>query len=362
MELLWPWFLLLLILIPLIVLAYIWVVRRRKRFAIRYSSVSLIREAMPGRSSWRRHLPLVLFLIALACLTLALARPVTELNVTSSRATVILALDVSMSMCSSDIEPNRLTAAQEAAKTFISNQESGTQIGIVAFAGFAELVAPPTADMEVLLAAVGDLTTARRTAIGSAILRSLDAIAEINGEVAPVDVFLNPDGSVPSFLSDGESPQPDIIVLLTDGANNSGALPLDAAQAAVDRGIRVYTIGFGTPNASLFQCTPEQLAGVGIASRFGQSRFNRFFAQGFGNRFRRFIDLDEETLQQVSAMTGGEYYLAEGSDELLDVFAEVPAHLVARKVTTEISAIFAALGGLFVLASLGLSQRWNPWP
>ena len=362
MELLWPGFLLLLIVFPFIVLAYIWVLRRRKQFAIRYSSVSLIREAIPGGSSWRRHLPFVLFLIALVFLTLGLVRPVTELDVTSRRATVILALDVSMSMCSSDIEPNRLTAAQEAAKTFIINQESGTQIGIVAFAGSAELVAPPTADTEALLAAVDDLTTALRTAIGSAILRSLDAISEINGEVAPVDVFSNTDESGPSFLSDGVSPQPDIIVLLTDGASNSGALPLDAAQAAVDRGIRVFTIGFGTPTASLFQCTPEQLAGVGFGSRFGQSRFNRFFVRRFGNRFRRTLVLDEETLQKVAAMTGGEYYLAKGSDELLDVFAEVPGHLVSRRVTTEISAVFAALGGLFALASMGLAQRWNPWP
>ena len=365
MELLWPTFLLVLALIPLIVLAYVLVLRRRKRYAVRYSSVSLIRQAMPGNSRWRRHLPFALFLIALVLLTLGLARPVTDLNITSSRATVILALDVSLSMCSSDIAPNRLTAAQEAAETFIRNQESGTQIGIVAFAGFAELVAPPTADREALLEAVGGLTAARRTAIGSAILRSLDAISEVNGEVAPVDAFLNRNGGEPSALSDGVTPQPDIIVLLTDGASNSGALPLDAAQAAVDRGVRVYTIGFGTPNGSMFRCSPEQLAGEGFGGRFGrfgQVRFNRFFAGGFGGggRFRR--ALDEVTLQEVAAMTDAEYYLAESAEELLDVFAEVPAHTVTRKVTTEVSAIFAALGGIFALVGAGLAQLWNPWP
>lgn len=141
--------------------------------------------------------------------------------------------------------------AQEAAESFICNQEPGTQIGVVAFSGFAELIVPPTADRDTLLAAVDNLIVGRWTAIGSAILRSLDAISEINPEVLPVTVFSNPEENETGMANE-VSPQPDIIDLLTDGASNRGAEPLDAAQAAVDRGIRVYTIGFGTPQGSMF--------------------------------------------------------------------------------------------------------------
>jgi Ca-activated chloride channel family protein len=349
----WPSFLLLLLLIPLLILAYVLVLRRRKRFAVHYSSLSIIREAMPGHSNWRRHLPFALFLVALACLILALARPFATVNVTANRATVILALDVSGSMCSSDISPNRLTVAQEAAEKFIRNQPNGTQIGIVAFAGFAELIVPPTSDKEPLLEAVQDLTTGRYTAIGSAILRSLDAIADVNDEVAPVDVFTAPGNE----YSDGfpeEELQPDIIVLLTDGASNRGTLPLDAAQAAVDRGVRVYTIGFGTPRGSFFNCTSRQLGGF----EFG---FGGGFGGGGGRGgFRR--GLDEDTLQQVAEMTYAEYYLAESAEELIEVFETVPAHLITTRDTTEISVFFVVAGAIFAFASLALAQLWNSTP
>ena len=268
----WPAFLALLGLIPLTVLAYVWVLRRRKRYAVHYSSLSLIREAQPGRTRWRRHLPFALFLLALSSLVLALARPVTTISVTSSQSTIILALDVSLSMCNTDIAPNRMTVAQESAETFIQNQERDTRIGLVAFAGFAELIVPPTADKEVLLEAVRSLRTARRTAVGSAIVRSLDAIAEINDAVAPVSVFMRPDEGAPDLLDDGVY-QPDIIVLLTDGASNSGVYPMAAAQAAADRGIRVYTIGYGTARGSVYRCTPEQLGGIEFGQGFRRGGF-----------------------------------------------------------------------------------------
>src|SRR5215207_583336 len=176
MSFLWAGSLLLLGLIPLIVALYIWMLRRRRRFTVRYSSLSLVREAASHQSRWRRHLPFVLFLLALASLVLALSRPVATVNVPSNKATIILAIDVSRSMCSNDIPPNRLEAAKDAAQSFIQNHQAGRQIGLVAFAGFAELIQPPTEDVELLTSAVESLTTARRTAIGSAILRALDAI------------------------------------------------------------------------------------------------------------------------------------------------------------------------------------------
>jgi len=187
MSFLWSAFLYLLLLIPLIVVIYILALRRRRRFAVRYSSLSLVREAMSHQSWLRRHLSFVLFLIALASLIFALARPIALISVPSNRATIILAIDVSRSMCSTDIPPNRLEAAKSAALAFIKKQDSSQRIGIVAFAGFAELIQPPTADRTLLENAINSLTTARRTAIGSAILRSLDAIAEIDNHVQPSD-------------------------------------------------------------------------------------------------------------------------------------------------------------------------------
>ena len=186
MNFIWSSLLYLLLLIPLLVAAYIWILRWRRRFAVRYSSLSLVREALVEQSWLRRHLPFVLFLLALASLIIALARPTATVWIPSNRSTIILALDVSRSMCSTDIPPNRLEAAKQAALNFISDQQRGRLIGIVAFAGFAELVQPPTTDRALLESAILNMAPARRTAIGSAILRSLDAIAEIDPNIAVI--------------------------------------------------------------------------------------------------------------------------------------------------------------------------------
>jgi Ca-activated chloride channel family protein len=354
MDLLWPWFLLLLGLIPLIVTIYIWILRRRRRFAVRYSSLALVREALPHRSLLRRHLPFALFLLALASLVIALGRPVASVSVPSGRATIILALDVSRSMCATDIAPNRLEAAKAAALSFIQRQEASTQIGIVVFAGFAELIQPPTTDQEVLQDTVESITTARRTAIGSAILKSLDAIAEINPNVAP-SVTNTSSGVAPTPMPEGVH-APDIIVLLTDGASNRGPLPLDAAQQAVDRGVRIYPIGFGTANGSNMNC------GVGFrgSDLFGGSQeFGG--GQGFGGGgFRRGID--EETLKAIADMTGGTYYSAESAGELQDVFEELPTYLLTKQETTEISVAFTATGALLAALAIVLSLIWHPLP
>lgn len=355
MNLLWPGFLLLLGLIPLAVAAYIWILRRRRRFAVRYSSLALVREALPHQSRWRRHLPFALFLLALASLVLALARPVASVSVPAGRATIILALDVSRSMCSTDIRPNRLEAAKAAALSFVQRQKSSTQIGIVAFAGFAELIQPPTTDQEILQDAIESLTTARRTAIGSAILKSLDAIAEINPNVAP-SLSSTSSGVAPTPLPEGVY-APDIIVLLTDGASNRGPWPLDAAQQAVDRGVRVYTIGFGTAEGS--RSLPACGRGIQEGDLFGGQQFGGGLGFG-GGGFRRGID--EETLKQIADMTGGAYYSAESADELQDVFRELPTYLITRRELREISVAFTAIGALLATLAIALSLIWHPLP
>ena len=347
MDLLWPGFLILLGIIPLLIAVYIWMLRRRRRSAVRFSSLSLVRQALPHQSRLRRHLPFALFLVALSSLIVALSRPVSIVSVPAGQTTIILAIDVSRSMCSTDIPPNRLKSAEAAALTFIRNQVRSTQIGIVAFAGYGEIILLPTTDQELLEDAVQSLMTGRRTAIGSAILESLDAIAEIDKNVAP-SVRDSSSAAAPTPVPNGAY-APAIIVLLTDGASNTGPWPLDAAQQAVDRGVRIYTIGFGTALGGPMNC----------GDRFrGDDPF--FGGGGGGGGFRRGID--EETLMQISDMTGGTYYSAESAGELQDVFRSLPTYLITRHETTEISVAFVAVGALLAALAYALSLIWHPLP
>jgi Ca-activated chloride channel family protein len=361
MNFLWPWFLLLLLLIPMLVGLYAWILRRKRRFALRYSSLSLIRQALPKRSRWRQYVPFALFLLALSGLIVSLARPVAVVEVPLNRTTIILALDVSRSMCAIDVPPNRLSVAQDAALAFIEDQAEGTQIGIVAFAGFAEITVSPTRDKEQLKDTIANLTTSIGTAIGSATLKSIDAIAEINDAVVPSAVDLGLAGNTGDQVEGVY--QPDIIVLLTDGANSRGPFPLDAAQKAADRGIRVYTIGFGSDDPQEMVCTREQLGSDAFNEGFGGvgGGPGSFSGGGPGN-FRRFLIIDEETLQSVADMTGGEYFRAQDADQLLEIFLDLPAQVELQKEETEISVIFAALAAIFALAAIALSMRWNRYP
>ncbi len=351
MSLLWPGSLFLLVLIPLIVAVYVWLLRRRQRFTVRYSSLSLMREAVSQQSWLRRHLPFILFLFALASLVFALGRPVATVVIPSNRATIILAIDVSRSMCSNDIPPNRLEAAKDAAQSFIQNHQAGRQIGLVAFAGFAELIQPPTDDVQLLTSAVESLTTARRTAIGSAILRSLDAIAEVDDRVAPSDLGSASSTVKPSAPEEGFVPH--IIVLLTDGASNAGPYPLTAAEQAVERGVRVYTIGFGTTNSNSVMDCGNQFQGE---DPFGGGGFSQF--GGGGGGFRR--DIDEVTLRQIADLTGGTYYAATSAGELQEVLQNLPTYLVTTRETIEISVFFVALGALIMILAMIISFLRHP--
>jgi Ca-activated chloride channel family protein len=341
----------------MLIAAYVWILRRRRRFAVRYSSLSLVREALPQQSRWRRHLPFALFLLALCSLIIALSRPVTIISVPAGQTVVLLTIDVSRSMCSTDIQPSRIEAAEAAALSFIQRQQATTQIGIVAFSGYAELIQPPTTDTEALQAAIESLATGRRTAIGSGILKALDAIAEIDPAVVP-SVTSNSREPEPTPVPHGAY-APDIIVLLTDGVSNAGPLPLDAAQQAADRGVRVYTIGFGTADGGSFpRCGPQFMGrepldnrGFGGGGQFGGGQFG-------GGGFRRGID--EDTLKQIADMTGGTYYSAESAGELNSVFQNLPTYLITKHETSEVSVIFTAIGALLAALAIGLSLLWQP--
>ena len=351
----WVGLLALLGLVPALVALYAWSLRRRRPRAARYSHLGLIRDAAPGRSRRRRHLPFALLAVALGSLVLALGRPAVVLSVPTNETTIILSMDVSGSMCSTDIAPTRLEAAEAAAISFVKSQAARTRVGLVAFSGFAAVIQAPTTDQQSLIDAIRSLTTARRTAVGSGILAAIDAIAEVDPDVAR-SVQTGRPGAEPPPVAPGAY-VPDIIVLLTDGASNAGPEPVDAARQALDRGIRVYTIGFGTAEGGGFEPTcRQQFIGNepgGFGGAFGGG------GGGFGG-FRRGID--EDTLRQVANLTGGTYEPAETAAQLEGVFEKLPTNLITKLEPVEVSVGFVGLG--FVLAGIGLllARRWRPLP
>lgn len=344
MSLFWPWALAAVLAVPLLLLVRWWMLRRRKRVAVRVPSIALIRAALPGRSLWRRRIPAMLFVLGLLMLGFAAARPHASVLVPRNAATILLAIDVSRSMCSTDVRPNRFVAAQEAAKQFIQDQTEGTRIGLVAFSGISGLVAQPTADKKALVAAIDQLQTGRGTAIGRAILTSIDAIAEVNPEVAPTGVTDPPAQS---------GYQPDTIVVLTDGRNTQGVDPITAAQEASARKLRVYTIGFGTTTVAPMVCSSDQLGDGG----YWRADPGRFGAGDQTGGFR--IQIDEETLAAVAKMTGGEYFRAQDAKQLNAVMADLPRNIVAQRDDVEITAWFVLAGTMFLAVAVVLSVRWN---
>ena len=363
MTLLWPELLVLLAALPLLVVVRIWALRRR-RTGVRFSSLSLVRAAIPRSSRVRRHLPFALFLVGLGSLVIAIARPAAIVAVPDGRASVVLAMDVSRSMCSTDIPPNRLAAAEQAAASFVQRQSQNTRIGIVAFAGYAQLVQAPTNDDEVLLDVIGTLATGRRTAIGSALLESIDALAEIDPSIAKSVDPTDPSATAPPAVPKGAY-APAIIVLLTDGASNAGPDPIDAARQAADRGLRIYTIGFGTANPG----GRPPLCGIGSepgdngqfdpGGNFGGGGGFGGFG-GTGGGFRRAID--ENTLTAIADATGGKYYPAESAEQLNDVFQKLPTNLIVSHEVVEVSVAFVAIGTVLLALAILLGQRWQPLP
>jgi Ca-activated chloride channel family protein len=308
------------------------------------TSIALVRAALPPRTRWTRLIPTLLLLLGFATLGVGAARPQATVPVPSNSTTIMLAMDVSGSMCSTDVEPNRLTVAQKAAISFIESQDGQTKIGLVAFAGVAGLQVPPTTDKDALIEAINNFTTARGTAIGSAILTSIDSIAAINPTVAPSGV-------------DAESAQrsgyaADVIVVLTDGANTQGVEPATAAESAAVRGLRVFTIGFGTTTPSRMACTGRQAGGWAGGPGGGPGG-------GFGGGGRNPRVMDEGTLQAVAEITGGQYYKAESADQLQGALGDLPSQVAVVRKHVDIASWFAGAGGLLVAVAVGLSLWWN---
>ncbi|GAB7051769.1 VWA domain-containing protein [Catenuloplanes indicus] len=351
MSVAWPLGLLALLVVPLLLLARWWFNRRRRRAALRVSSVALIRAALPARSSWRRRVPVILFLAGLTALAGGLTRPQASLAVPSTDTSILLAIDVSGSMCTTDIAPNRLAVAADAAREFIRDTRDGTRIGLVAFSGISGLLVAPTEDREALLAAIDGLKTARGTAIGAAILTAIDAIAEINPNVAATGVDL---GDPP--VADPAAFQPDTIVVLTDGANSTGVDPVTAAEQAAARRLRIFTIGFGTTEPAQMVCTPDQIGTDAFSGRRGPGGRD---PGAWGNGGRRIQEIDEEALTTVADLTGGRYFKAEDAEQLTGVLGDLPREIGLHREDVEISFWFLLAGAVLVVTGAGLSLWWN---
>ena len=333
----WPDMLWALLALPLLVVAYVWLLRRRKKTALRFASLALVKEAMGKRSGWRRHVPPALMLVAVAALLLAMARPAAVISLPSQQETIILAMDVSGSMRATDVLPNRITAAQEAAKAFVAELPRNVRLGVIQFAGTAAVVQPPTLSREDVVAAIDRFQLQRGTAIGSGIVLSLATVfPEAGIDLAQITGQRNmPPGP-------NDKPKPDFtpvppgsyssaaIILLTDGQRTTGPDPLEAAKMAADRGVRVYTVGVGTKDGET----------IGF--------------EGWSMRVR----LDEETLKSIATMTRADYFYAGTAADLKKVYQGLSTRLVVEKKETEISALFAAAGALLVVLAAGLSVWW----
>ncbi len=341
MSFAWPLALAAALLLPALGAVWWLTRRRRRRNAVVIPSVRAVRAAVSTQSRTRRWIPATLLALGIVAAALAVARPQTTVDVATSEATIMLAIDVSSSMCSTDVEPNRIEAAQEAAVEFVESQDESVAVGIVAFSSSASLVSEPTTDRDELIAAIEALTTSRGTAIGQSILTSIDAIAQIDPDVASTGVEVEADDAD----ADEESYAAETIVVLTDGSNSSGVDPVTAAEVAAERGLRVYTIGFGTDEASAAVCNSTQVESGGMAMGGG----------GGGPS----LTLDEDTLQEVADLTGGEYFAAEDASELTDVLTGLDEVVAVQQEQQDVGAWFAGAAGVLVTAAVGLSLWWS---
>ncbi|WP_421956277.1 VWA domain-containing protein [Polaromonas sp.] len=344
MNFLWPQFLWLLLVLPLLVLLYVWLLRRKKKVALRYASLSIVREAMGKGQSVRRHIPPLLFLLSLAAMLLAASRPLAVVSLPSDRQTIMLAMDVSGSMRATDVLPSRLVASQNAAKAFLAELPRHVRVGIVAFAGTAAVVQSPTLSREDLVTAIDKFQLQRGTAIGNGIVVSL---AEIFPD-AGIDLASMQYGrdrqrgvAIDQPVKDEKDKKPFVpvapgsytsaaIILLTDGQRTTGVDSLDAAKAAADRGVRIYTVGIGTVDGET----------IGF--------------EGWSMR----VKLDEETLKGIAKNTQAEYFYAGTATDLKKVYETLSSRLTVVKKETEISGILALVAAALALLSAGLSLAW----
>ncbi len=351
MNFLWPQYLWLLLVVPVLVAAYV-VLLRRKKAAVRYADLSLVKSALSPTQRFRRHVPPLLFLLAIVAVLIAAARPSALVTLPSDARTIILAMDVSLSMRANDVDPSRIVAAQNAAKEFVKELPKDIRAGIVTFAGTASVVQPPTLDRDELVAAIDRFQLQRHTAIGSGIIVSLATL--FPDEYFDLESLLFGRGftsrrGVPERAEgkerEKEKPKKEpksfkpvppgsftsgAIILLTDGRRTTGPDPLDAARMAADHGVRVFTVGFGS-------------AGGSAVDIDGMSIFMRF---------------DEETLKGIAGLTQAEYFHAASGADLKKIYEGLNVKFALERKETEVAALFTAAAALLAVLSATLSLLW----
>ena len=334
---LWPRLLWLLLALPLAAAFYFGVLASRRRGAARYASLVPVDTAGGGR--WRRVVPPLLWLAGLGALLLAVARPQATLTLPSRVDTVILAVDMSGSMKATDVAPTRMAAARDAAQAFVNEQPDHVRIGVIGIAAAAAVLQSPTNKREDILAAIERLEPQRGTALGSGLVIALDTA--LPGARIDVDGFINPRKDRPPPLDkakdeDAKSVAPGentsaAIVLLSDGQSNVGPDPQKAAELAAKHGVRIYTVGLGTPEGTVVK------------------------VDGWSMRTR----LDEDALQKIASTTMGEYFRAPSANELTKIYRALGSKLAFEKQRpTEVTAVFAGLGALLAAAAAMLSLLW----
>jgi Ca-activated chloride channel family protein len=342
MTFLWPEMLWLILIVPALVAGYFYILRRKQESAVKYASLTMVKQAIGPRQRFRRHIPPLLFLIALIAMIVAIARPAAIVMLPSQYQTIILAMDVSGSMRATDVKPNRISAAQAAAKAFVDEQPSNVRIGVVSFAATASVVQTPTQNREDIITAIDRFQLQRGTAIGSGIIVSLatifpDAGIDVSSFIygrrgargVPIDQAEKSDKPPVKPVAPGSYTSA-AIILLSDGQRTTGPDSIEAARLAADRGVRIFTVGFGTQSGET----------IGF--------------EGWSMRVR----LDEETLKTIANLTRGEYFYAGTAADLKKVYQVLNSKFLLEKKPMEISSLFAGAAALIAVTSALLSLLW----
>jgi Ca-activated chloride channel homolog len=309
----WLW---LIVAVAALLAVYVVLQLRRRAYAVRFANLDLLGKLAPRRPGWRRHLAFAALLLALSSLTVGMAKPTKDTKVPRDRATVMMAIDVSLSMRAEDVTPNRLEAAQAAAKEFVSLLPPRINLGLVTFSGTASVAVAPTTDRSSVLRAIDTLELAERTAIGEAIFSCLDAVKTFQAQLQGTDPA---EGNAPAR-----------VVLMSDGSNTWGRSPEQAVGAAKQADIPVSTIAFGTD--------------TGFIDLEGQ---------------RVVVPVDHDKLRQIADGTGGSYYAAASAEELSNVYRDLGSQIGYTTERREITTWFVGIGLLFAFAAAGVSLAWS---
>jgi Ca-activated chloride channel family protein len=353
MHFIWPEALWLLVLIPLLWVGYLWALRRKRRVTVHYPSLDLIRPALGQRSRIRRHIPPALLLTALALVLLGVARPSARVSLPADYLTLVVAMDVSRSMLAEDVPPSRIVAAQQAVKAFLQDLPAHVRVALVTFAANAQVVQAATDQKETLLAAVDSFQLQRGTATGSGLMVALNTLLPESAIDLESVLYgaefklgqLQPQGGTGGGRSldqrsdkapAAEKPAPvgsytaGAVILLSDGRRTVGPDPSEVAKWAASKGVRVYTVAFGTPNGFI-----PGLEGYSFYAR-----------------------VDEQALQDVATTTGGEFFRATNAAELASIYQHLSSKFTLERRDTEVTALLAAMAVGLCLLALGLSMRW----